>query len=446
MSAAVLDHLWQSTLFAACAWLTTLLLRRNGAHLRYGVWLIASIKFLIPFSLLAMLGAQLKPFVDAGSVQVLPTPGPTDLVTWLASPSTALPAESGVTWLSVAGGVWILGFVALAARWFVHWRRVRKILRVAEPSSVGAIVPVMASAVLREPAAIGIFRPILLLPAGIEGHLSTGQLEAILEHELCHVRRHDNLTAAIHMLVEALFWFHPLVWWIGARLIEERERACDEAVVRAGSDPRVYAEGILEVCRSYGASALACVSGISGANLKTRLEGIMKTGNVKKLGGGKILALAMLASAALAAPILIGLASPAQAETPAAEHATNKVGKIVLLPGKRVRLNYKNVDVRELLRAMGEAAQVNVLANNKISNKVTVDLAEMPWEEALNIILNSAGLVSREKDGILFVDLAPITGQAFVPMGGRWQPVAIPWKPNVIRLSDLRTVKPDDKC
>ena len=44
------------------------------------------------------------------------------------------------------------------------------------------------------------------------------------------------------MMVQALFWFHPLVWWIGARLVDERERACDEAVVRLGHEPRVYAE------------------------------------------------------------------------------------------------------------------------------------------------------------------------------------------------------------
>src|SRR5438552_651971 len=77
------------------------------------------------------------------------------------------------------------------------------------------------------------------------------QLEAVLAHELCHVRRRDNLVASIHMIVEAIFWFHPLVWWIGAKLVEERERACDEEVLRLGSEPRVYAEGIVNVCKLY---------------------------------------------------------------------------------------------------------------------------------------------------------------------------------------------------
>ena len=82
-----------------------------------------------------------------------------------------------------------------------------------------------------EPGVLGILKPILLLPKGITDRLPPAQLDAIIAHEMSHVRRRDNLTGAIHMLVEAIFWFHPMVWWIEARLIEERERACDEEVL-----------------------------------------------------------------------------------------------------------------------------------------------------------------------------------------------------------------------
>ena len=86
-----------------------------------------------------------------------------------------------------------------------------------------------------EPGVFGVFRPVLLWPAGISKHLQDNHVEAILAHEVAHVRRRDNLTAAIHMVVEAIFWFHPMVWWLGARLAEERERACDEEVLQLGS-------------------------------------------------------------------------------------------------------------------------------------------------------------------------------------------------------------------
>ena len=79
--------------------------------------------------------------------------------------------------------------------------------------------------------------PVLLWPEGLSERLDDAHLEAVIAHELCHVRRRDNLAAAIHMLVEAVFWFHPLVWWLGARLIDERERACDEEVLQRGSAP-----------------------------------------------------------------------------------------------------------------------------------------------------------------------------------------------------------------
>ena len=101
--------------------------------------------------------------------------------------------------------------------------------------------------------------------------LTPDQLEAVFAHELCHVRRRDNLTAALHMIVEAVFWFHPLVWWLGARMVDERERACDEDVLRLGGEPQVYAESVLKVCEFYLESPVACVAGVTGSNLQKRM-------------------------------------------------------------------------------------------------------------------------------------------------------------------------------
>jgi len=64
-----------------------------------------------------------------------------------------------------------------------------------------------------------------------------------------------------------LFWFHPLVWWIGAQMVEERELACDEDVLRLGNQPSVYAESILKVCQFYLESPLVCMAGVTGADL-----------------------------------------------------------------------------------------------------------------------------------------------------------------------------------
>ncbi len=154
---------------------------------------------------------------------------------------------------------------------------------------------------------VGVLRPVLLIPDGIADRLTSAQLASVLAHELCHVRRRDNLAASIHMVVEALFWFHPLVWWVGARMVEERERACDEAVLNLGSAPKDYAEAILGVCKLYAESPLVGVSGVTGANLKKRLEAIMNQRIGERLSLAKKLLLTGAGAAALVVPVLFGV-------------------------------------------------------------------------------------------------------------------------------------------
>jgi uncharacterized protein (TIGR03435 family) len=139
-------------------------------------------------------------------------------------------------------------------------------------------------------------------------------MDAIVAHELCHIRRRDNLTTAIHMAVEALFWFHPLVWWVGARLMGEREQACDEEVMRTGGDPRAYAEGILKICEFYLASPLACISGVTGGNLKRRIEAIISNRVIPRLNYTRKAVLTVAAMIAIAAPIAIGIVGTTVAE------------------------------------------------------------------------------------------------------------------------------------
>ncbi len=160
---------------------------------------------------------------------------------------------------------------------------------------------------LFEPGVVGLLRPILLLPDGITERLTPSELKAVIAHELCHVRRRDNLFAAIHMVVEMLFWFHPFVWWIGARLVDERERACDEEVLSQGNAAGVYADAILSVCRLYVESPLACVSGVSGASIRRRIEAIMSNRRLQGLNRAKKFLLATAGNfAALAIPVAIG--------------------------------------------------------------------------------------------------------------------------------------------
>jgi bla regulator protein blaR1 len=146
---------------------------------------------------------------------------------------------------------WAIGALFLVLKWANGWLRIRSAVRSARPLALQAEIPAISSNSLIEPGVFGILRPVLIMPNGILDRLSEAQLRAVVAHEMSHVRRRDNLTFALHMVVETLFWFHPLVRWIRASLIKERERACDEAVLLAGSAADVYAEGILSVCKFY---------------------------------------------------------------------------------------------------------------------------------------------------------------------------------------------------
>ena len=127
------------------------------------------------------------------------------------------------------------------------------------------------------------------------------------------------------MSVEAIFWFHPLVWWIGKRMIEERERACDEAVLLTDRDPETYAQGILNVCKFYTESPLRCMSGVTGSNLKKRVRAIMTQRIADKLDPGRKLLLAAAGIVAVIGPFAIGIlkAPPlrAQSRPPAVDRA-----------------------------------------------------------------------------------------------------------------------------
>ncbi|PYT85825.1 MAG: hypothetical protein DMG36_27155, partial [Acidobacteria bacterium] len=186
-------------------------------------------------------------------------------------------------------------------------REVQTLRRLERTGGMRKATEMLLSRTCLEPGVFGITRPVLLWPEGISERLEDAHLEAILAHELWHVRRRDNLAAATHMVVEAIFWFHPLVWWLGARLLEERERACDEEVLESGSDRQAYAESILKICEFCIGSPLACVSGVTGADLKKRMAYIMTKNLSRKLDFSRKLLLSIAGLLAVAAPITFGL-------------------------------------------------------------------------------------------------------------------------------------------
>ncbi|HUN82774.1 MAG TPA: M56 family metallopeptidase [Terracidiphilus sp.] len=313
VSSQLLNHLWQSTAVVAIAWLLAAALKKNHARTRYWIWLAASLKFLLPFSLLVAMGSMLQSSAPAHLVQ----PALSNMMQRVSQPfptfrlvettEAAAPAHRADLLPVVLLVLWACGALAVAFSWWRGWRQTRLGVLQATPLAIPAEIPVLASPSMHEPGVFGIVRPALLLPEGIVDRLSAAQLDAIIAHEMCHVRRRDNLTFALHMLIQTLFWFHPLVWYVKARLIEERERACDETVLQSGNEAHVYAEGILNVCKLYVEGPVACVAGVSGADLKKRIVNIMARRDALQLDFRRKLLLCAAGSLAVVLPVVLGL-------------------------------------------------------------------------------------------------------------------------------------------
>ncbi len=359
---AAANHIWQSTLFGLAAAALTMAFRRNSADVRYWIWFAAAMKFLVPFAALAAV-ADALPLPQAPPVAT----GAIDAATVIFRAS-AVPALRG-TPSTVVIGIWLLGALVVLAMWARQWQRLAADARRSPPIVDGAVhdalrrieraqgisarTAVVASSRSIEPGVLGIRNPVLIWPRHLTAGLSDTHIDAILSHEVCHIVRRDNLLASVQMLVTALFWFHPLVWWIGARLVDERERACDERVVALGGSPATYAESILQTCRLCLASPIVNVSGVTGGNLKTRIARIMKDVPAVPLGLGKKTALVLAAFLMAFAPIAGREAAPAGQD---ADREVHKPGGRVVAP-KLIR----DVKPQYTPRAMEEKVQGEVL-------------------------------------------------------------------------------------
>ena len=309
------NHLWQSTLVAIAAGSLTVMCRKNHASVHYWLWFGASVKFLVPFALLGALGDRLE---WASKAPQIAAPAVSAALAQVSRPFAADPTFELLAvqeapsrdWFALALlAVWVSGIIGMTIIRLRMWRRIRAAVRASAPWTVPGLpmpadLDVRSSPGVLEPGVVGLWRPILLVPSGIEDVLTPRQLAAVLMHERCHVQRRDNVTAAVHMVAEAVFWFYPVVWWIGSRLVDERERACDQEVVRTFGEPRTYAEGIVNVCRRYVEMPLACVSGVSGSNVKNRIREIMTNRAVAKLSVAQRVVLAGVGAMAVVAPIV----------------------------------------------------------------------------------------------------------------------------------------------
>jgi len=185
---------------------------------------------------------------------------------------------------------WICGVLFLSLRFLGGWRAAWKLSHrraSAAPSSlqwslerlaarlrVSRPVLLLQSAAVSVPTALGALRPMILLPVSALAGLSPEALEAVLAHELAHIRRHDYLVNLLQTAVETLLFYHPAVWWISHRIRVERESCCDDLAVAVTGDAGAYARALvgLEQIRCEPRLAVAA----SGGALRHRITRLLR--------------------------------------------------------------------------------------------------------------------------------------------------------------------------
>jgi bla regulator protein BlaR1 len=183
-------------------------------------------------------------------------------------------------WMAGAGifSVRLLGGFVLARRWMRRDSRPLvwpSIDRLKERMGVGQAVALLESARVDAPMVIGWLRPAILVPVAALSGLAAPELDAILTHELAHIRRHDYLVNVLQCIVETLVFYHPATWWITHVIRREREHCCDDMAVAVSHDRLTYARA-LTALEGLRAPAFSLSPAANGGNLLVRVRRILK--------------------------------------------------------------------------------------------------------------------------------------------------------------------------
>jgi uncharacterized protein (TIGR03435 family) len=292
----LVHFVWQGAGIALLAALGLRLLRSRRPQVRYLTACGALAAMLAAPIVTAFVMASASRIQFADSIRILRSPegsaiGVAITTPWSPVPGVGSPAaapteltlptaiDTGAL-LSLLVTLWLAGVFILLTRLSAGCWRIRKLQAVArleKPSrwqspaeGIAARLgltrgfTVIETVRVATPTVIGWLRPVILLPVAAMAGLSTRQVEAILAHELAHIRRHDFLINLLQTLAETMLFYHPAVWWISRRIRTEREHCCDDVAVAVSGDPAEYAAALAELASwsiAHPALAMAATRG-----------------------------------------------------------------------------------------------------------------------------------------------------------------------------------------
>jgi uncharacterized protein (TIGR03435 family) len=339
---ALVHFVWQGAGVALLAALLLRMCRHRSASVRYLIACGAMVAMLVSVAITGVLTQGPGPISDpemrtvqkqlVGTSDVLLPitidDGPTASVR-----SAAVRVEAFLPWIVSA---WLAGVLLLLARVAAGWWRVRRLHqtalkairstwqhaadRIAGRLGLARVIRVVELSAVDVPFVVGCLRPIVVLPIAALSQLNAAQVEAILAHELAHVRRHDYLVNLMQTVAETLLFYHPAVWWLSARIRDEREHCCDDVAVAVCGDAAGYAAALTEL-EAWRNGELSLAAAATGGSLLNRVRRIL---HVEISDDSRTSAVTVgLAALAVAATVGVNIvAQSAPAESPKFEVAS----------------------------------------------------------------------------------------------------------------------------
>jgi len=309
----LVHSLWQGALIGMIVALAMVFLQKFTARLRY---------FIYSISLFVLVGVAVVTFVssyssyDGGDSKVTENVLTRSTVSNIATSTQDISATenafSAQTILESTAAycrehfplfvtIWLLGMLAMMLRFLGGYALVRryrthrvkpvmgewerKFNELAQRIRVKKNVRLFESALVKVPMAIGYLKPIVLLPLGALNGVPAKQMEAILVHELAHIHRRDYLMNLIQSLLEVIFFYHPVVWWLSKNIRIERENICDDIAITITGNTMEFAKALTNIQEiNLGSPALA--AGLSGKNKNRLVNRIRRLAGKPKIQSG----------------------------------------------------------------------------------------------------------------------------------------------------------------
>jgi beta-lactamase regulating signal transducer with metallopeptidase domain len=312
----------RATVLLVLAAVAVLALRRASAAARHMAWALALAGMLVLPALSLAAPRWELPWVHVPALQAgAPGAGP------------AAGGEPGTPWGMIVLAVWAVGALLTLGRYGLAVLSVRLIARRARTVTDGPWMDRMREAAgileMREPVRLlraegaampmtwGITRPVVLVPAEADGWTAERK-QVVLLHEMAHVARRDCLWQTVARLACAAYWFHPGVWWAARQMHVEREQACDDQVLAAGTRASDYAGHLLDVARAFRTRPLTAAAAVAMARRSQLEDRVVAVLDAARARGRVPLRMAVLAGGVAAVALFpLAAASPAVDEAPA---------------------------------------------------------------------------------------------------------------------------------